>query len=114
MLIILPFLPVSVNQSYRSCKNRVYKSKQLCDFEKRIDDFFKTFENIEFLKGNLKVDIVFELKSCRKRDLDNLLKSLFDSLEGRIFENDNQIYEIKCRKLHNCTQDNTIINIFEI
>ena len=114
MLIILPFLPVSVNQSYRSCKNRVYKTKQLCDFEKKVDDLFKNFENVEFLKGDLSVDIVFELKSCRKRDLDNMLKSLFDSLEGRIFENDSQIFEIKCRKIHNCTQDNTIINIFEI
>ena len=114
MLIIFPFLPVSVNQSYRSCKNRVYKSKTLVDFEKKVDNFFKTFGNVEFLSGNLKVDIVFELKSCRKRDLDNLLKSLFDNLEGRIFENDNQIYEIQCKKLHNCTQDCTIINIFEI
>jgi Holliday junction resolvase RusA-like endonuclease len=103
-----------VNQSYRSCKNRVYKSKILVDFEKKIDNFFKTFENVEFLSGNLKVDIVFELKSCRKRDLDNLLKSLFGSLEGRIFENDNQIYEIQCKKRHYCTQDSTIINIFEI
>ena len=58
MLIIFPFLPVSVNQSYRSCKNRVYKSKTLVDFEKKVDSFFKTFENVEFLSGNLKVDIV--------------------------------------------------------
>ena len=113
MLIILPFLPVSVNQSYRSCKNRVYKSKTLIDFEKKVDDLFETFENVEFLKGNLKVDIVFELKSFRKRDLDNMLKSLFDSLEGRVFVNDNQIFEIKCRKIHNCVEDSTIINIFE-
>jgi Holliday junction resolvase RusA-like endonuclease len=114
MLIILPFLPVSVNQSYRTSKNRVYKSKALCDFEKRVDDLFKNFENVEFLKGNLSVDIVFELKSFRKRDLDNMLKSLFDSLQGRIFENDNQIFEIRCRKIHGCVEDNTIINIFEM
>lgn len=114
MLITLPFLPISVNQSYRSSKNRVYKSGKLRDFEKKMNDLFETFENVEFLSGNLKVDIVFELKSCRKRDLDNMLKSLFDSLEGRIFENDNQIFEIKCRKIHGCLEDKTIINIFEI
>lgn len=113
MLIILPFLPVSVNQSYRSYKNRVYKSKTLRDFEKKVDDLFKTFENVELLKGNVSIDISFELKSSRKRDLDNLLKSLFDSLEGRVFENDNQIFEINCRKLHGCSGDKTIINIFE-
>ena len=114
MLITLPFLPISVNQSYRSSKNRVYKSGKLRDFEKKMNDLFETFENIEFLKGDLAIDITFELKSCRKRDLDNMLKSLFDSLEGRIFENDNQIFEIKCRKIHGCSEDKTIINIFEI
>ena len=114
MLITLPFLPISVNQSYRSSKNRVYKSGKLRDFEKKMNDLFETFENIEFLKGNIAIDITFELKSFRKRDLDNMLKSLFDSLEDRIFENDNQIFEIKCRKIHGCSEDKTIINIFEI
>jgi Holliday junction resolvase RusA-like endonuclease len=114
MLITLPFLPISVNQSYRSSKNRVYKSGKLRDFEKKMNDLFETFENIEFLKGDLAIDITFELKSCRKRDLDNMLKSLFDSFEGRVFENDNQIFEINCRKIHGCSEDKTIVNIFEI
>jgi hypothetical protein len=83
-------------------------------FEEKMDDFFETFETTDFLSGKLKVDIVFELKSIRNRDLDNMLKSLFDSLEGRIFENDNQIFEINCKKIHYCTQDSTIINIFEM
>ena len=114
LLIIFPFLPTSVNQCYRSYKNRVYKSKPLRDFLKKVDDFFKTREKIECLKGNVSIHITFELKSSRKRDLDNLLKSLFDSLEGRLFENDNQIFEISCRKKHECLEDKTIITIFEI
>ena len=114
MLITLPFLPISVNRSYRASNNRVYKSKTLCDFEKKVDALFETFEHVVLLKGNLSADITFELKSCRKRDLDNMLKSLFDNLEGRVFENDNQIFEIKCRKIHGCSEDKTIINIFEI
>ena len=114
MLITLPFLPISVNQSYRSSKNRVYKSGKLREFEKKVNDLFETFENVKMLKGNLAIDITFELKYFRKRDLDNMLKSLFDNLEGRVFENDNQIFEIKCRKIHGCSEDNTIINIFEI
>ena len=72
MLITLPFLPISVNQSYHSSKNRVYKSGKLRDFEKKMNDLFETFENIEFLKGDIAIDITFELKSCRKRDLDNM------------------------------------------
>jgi len=59
MLIILPFLPVSVNQSYRSCKDRVYKSKTLVDFEKKMDDFFKTFENVRIFKWEFKSGYCF-------------------------------------------------------
>ena len=114
MLITLPFLPISVNRSYRTSNNRVYKTKTLCDFEKKVVDLFETFEHVKLLKGNLTADITFELKSCRKRDLDNMLKSLLDNLESRVFENDNQIFEINCRKIHGCSEEKTIINIFEI
>jgi Holliday junction resolvase RusA-like endonuclease len=114
MLIIFPFLPISVNRCYRTSNNRVYKSKELCDFQKKVDDIFENLEHVETLKGNLAADITFELKSCRKRDLDNMLKSLLDNLESRIFENDNQIFEIKCKKIHGCLADKTIVNIFEI
>ena len=114
MLITLPFLPISVNRSYRTSNNRVYKTKTLCDFEKKVDELFETFEHVKLLKGNLAADITFELKSCRKRDLDNMLKSLLDNLESRVFENDNQIFEIKCKKIHGCLEDKTIVNIFEI
>jgi len=114
MLITFPFLPISVNRCYRTSNNKVYKSKALCDFEKKVDDIFENLEHVEMLKGNLAADITFELKSCRKRDLDNMLKSLLDNLESRIFENDNQIYEIKCKKIHGCLYDKTTVNIFEI
>jgi len=114
MLMTLPFLPISVNQCYRTKNNRIYKSKKLILFEKAVTEFFENLEKFEMLKGNISIDITFELKSFRKRDLDNLLKSLFDSLEGRVFDNDHQIFEIKCQKVHGCFADKTIINIGEL
>ena len=108
------FLPVSVNASYRSFKNRVYKSQTLKDFEKKMNDMFATFENVELLEGKLSIDVVFEMKGSRKRDIDNMMKSLLDSLEGKVFENDNQIYEMNVRKIDNCNEDKTIISIKQI
>ena len=105
------FLPVSVNSSYRSFKSRVYKSQKLKDFKKKMDDMFDTFENVEKLEGKLSIDIVFEMKGSRKRDIDNMMKSLLDSLEGKVFENDNQIYEMNVKKFENCNEDKTIISI---
>ena len=108
------FLPVSVNASYRSFKNRVYKSQRLKDFQKKMYDMFNSFKNVEKLEGKLSIDIVFEMKGSRKRDIDNMMKSLLDSLEGRIFENDNQIYEMNIKKFENCKADQTIISIKQI
>ena len=108
------FLPTSVNSSYRSFKSRVFKSQRLKDFQKKIDEMFDTFENVEKLEGKLSIDVTFEMKGFRKRDIDNMMKSLLDSLEGRIFENDNQIFEMNVKKFDNCNQDKTIISIKQI
>ena len=110
----IDFLPVSVNASYRSFKNRVYKSQRLRDFEKKMEDIFDSFENVEILQGKLSIDVTFEMKGSRKRDLDNMMKSLLDSLEGKVFENDSEIYEMNVRKIANCKEDKTIISIKQI
>ena len=111
------FLPTSVNASYRSFGNKVYKSKELKNFQKQVEAFFEnnqSFENIKMLEGNLSIDITFEIKGFKKRDIDNLLKSLLDALEGHLFENDNQIFEIKCRKTMNCNSNKTRIILYEL
>ena len=110
----MDFLPVSVNASYRSCGNKVYKSKKLKDFQNQVEKYFNGFENIQKLEGNLSIDITFEIKGIRKRDIDNMLKSLLDALEGHLFENDNQIFEIKCRKIMNCISNKTKIILCEM
>ena len=107
------FLPTSVNASYRSFKNHVYKSKTLKDFQKQVEVFFENNQGFEKLQGNLLIDIVFEIKGIRKRDIDNMLKSLLDALEGHLFENDNQIFQIKCRKMMNCNSNKTKIILCE-
>ena len=108
------FLPVSVNASYRAFKNRVYKSQRLKDFQKKMDEMFDSFENLGKLEGKLSIDVTFEMKGIRKRDIDNMMKSLLDSLEGKVFENDSEIYEMNVKKFDNCNQDKTIISIKQI
>jgi Holliday junction resolvase RusA-like endonuclease len=107
------FLPTSVNASYRSFKNKVYKSKKLKDFQKQVTEFFENNKGFEKLEGDLTIDITFEIKGFRKRDLDNMLKSLFDALENILFENDNQIFDIRCRKIMNCKSNKTKIILCE-
>lgn len=109
----IPFLPISVNACWRSTQGgRVYKSKRYMQFLKDMDAFLETVE-YDKLEGELIMNVDFFCRSKRKRDLDNLLKSLIDSLEGRLFENDNQIVEIHSKKFIGCNDDKTILSLVE-
>jgi Holliday junction resolvase len=53
----------------------------------------------EPLEGKLSMEVILVLPNHRKRDIDNMLKSLWDVLEkAKVIKNDNQIYEIKTLK----------------
>jgi len=113
MKIELPFLPLSVNACFRASKRGgVYKSKRYREFTAVMDEFFEKID-YEMLEGDLVLKVDFECKSKRKRDLDNLLKSLIDSLEGRLFENDSQIIEIHAKKQIGCESDKTFIHLYQ-
>lgn len=113
MKIELPFLPLSVNACFRASKTgSVYKSKRYREFTAIMDEFFEKID-YEMLEGDLVLKVDFECKSKRKRDLDNLLKSLIDSLEGRLFENDSQIIEIHAKKQIGCESDKTFIHLYQ-
>ncbi len=68
----------------------------------------------EPLKCKLSVDITLILPNRRKRDIDNMLKSLWDLLEkAGILENDNLIYEVRTVKEIVKGQEGVIIRIAE-
>jgi len=96
MLVIdLPFLPVSVNACYRASGKRVYKSKRLREFDKKMEAVLNGLDKID---GPVSLDVEFELKSKRKRDIDNLLKSLIDGLENRVIGDDSNIIKLSAIK----------------
>lgn len=107
-------LPPSINACYRTGRGRMYKSKRLTQYESDIKDYLDDVK-YEKLTGNIKLTVQFNCKSKRKRDLDNMLKPLIDSLEtNNLFDNDNQIFEINCSKQIGCESDSTIIHLSEI
>lgn len=107
----LQLLPPSVNACFRTTKRGgIYRSKKYREFLLTIDQFFETVK-YEMLEGDIILNVEFECKSKRKRDLDNLLKALIDSLEGRLFENDSQIVEIHAKKIIGCGGDKTFIHL---
>lgn len=47
---------------------------------------------------HLYLEVEFQFKDRRKRDLDNCLKSLLDGLNGRVFHDDCQIHRLQASK----------------
>jgi crossover junction endodeoxyribonuclease RusA len=115
LILELPFLPPSVNACFRSYKGRVIKSARLKLFEQQmIQHFADTEDGIEMIEGHLKLTIEFSLPNRRNIDIDNLLKSLLDSLEGVVFENDSEVYELQVTKISNTGVSKTSVKIEQL
>ncbi len=90
MRLTLPW-PPSVNHYWRRVRNRTLISKEGRLFRKRVLATLTT-RHIEPMTGSLAVRIVAHPPDRRRRDLDNIAKSLLDALEhGGVYEDDNQI-----------------------
>ena len=81
----------SVNKYYRSWKGRVLISKDGKEFKKELDLHLTNYEKI---LGKIKLNIVLHFKDKRKRDVDNYAKVLIDCLKNKLFEDDDQIYQL--------------------
>jgi Holliday junction resolvase RusA-like endonuclease len=106
--------PVSVNHYWQiRCINNkpvVNKKKEGFEFKKFIEwetlsQCKKNNMNLNFplIKKPVKISLHIEyFFKKRPKDIDNILKALIDSLEGILFENDSQIYELYIKKEKHC------------
>lgn len=107
--IHLDTVPPSLNSAYKKYHNRVVLSQKAKDFKQRVLE--SAPEGLEPMRGNLKLSIRFCFRTLRKRDLDNYLKVLIDSIKGIYFEDDDQIYEIQATKELGVKEERTEITV---
>jgi crossover junction endodeoxyribonuclease RusA len=89
----LPY-PPSVNHYWGQSGNHRFIGKKGKEFRARVMDAVNE-AGIEALEGRLAVHIALFPPDRRKRDVDNVLKSLLDACEhAGCYENDNQIDEL--------------------
>lgn len=55
---------------------------------------------VEKINNNVAINLIWIVKDQRRRDLDNILKPLFDSLIGIAYNDDSQIVEINAKKYY--------------
>lgn len=97
-------LPPSVNHIWRSTwksgRPIFYKESKVVKFEKEASPQLDKIKNP--LTDNLEAELIFIFKSEKRyaqRDLDNLLKLVFDLLKtNEVIKDDNQIVKITCQK----------------
>ena len=83
--------PPSVNNYWKRSKHGIYVTPAAKVFRQEVAIAAYAM-NRPTLSGRLEVRITAHPPNARKFDLDNLLKSTLDALEGaRVFHNDNQI-----------------------
>ena len=113
IVLFLSSLPVPKTNRYIRRKNGwVFKPPRVSLWEARALWELKGQYGGETLNCPLSVEVFFFLPDGRKRDIDNMLKSLWDILErAEIIANDDLIWETKTVKVKKSETDGTVIVI---
>ncbi|SHK20072.1 RusA family crossover junction endodeoxyribonuclease [Thermocrinis minervae] len=113
--LTLPFLPVPKSNRYlRKKGGKVFKPPRVKNWEVRAIWEIKQQYTGEKINKPVSMQVTFILPNRRKRDIDNMLKSLWDVLEkAGVIENDSQIYKITTIKKFIKGQQGTHIIIEE-
>ncbi len=113
IVLFLSSLPVPKTNRYIRRKNGwVFKSPRVTLWEARALWELQNQYNQGCLKKPLSVEVYFFLPDKRKRDIDNMLKTLWDVLEkAKIIANDELIWETKTVKVKDAGISGTVIVI---
>ena len=101
LVLVLPF-PPSVNRYYRNVviggRPRTLVSKDGRAFRATVEDIC-AIRRVSMLRGRVRVEVDVHAPDRRKRDLDNVLKSLLDALvHGGVLGDDEQIDHLVVRR----------------
>lgn len=107
-MLIIPIMACSVNKYYRSWKGRVLISKDGREFKKEIELHLNNYNKV---LGKIQLRLILHFKDKRKRDVDNYAKVLIDCLKNKLFEDDDQIYELYMQKNIGCGYNQISIEI---
>jgi crossover junction endodeoxyribonuclease RusA len=81
----------------RAGRGRHYTPKRTRDYERSVA-MFARMAGAEPIVGPVRVEVSFWRSSKRRCDLDNLVKSVTDALNGLAYADDQQIVELVARK----------------
>ena len=106
-------IPVpKTNRYIRRRGGRVFKPPRVKNWETRAVWELRQQYSGDPIEEKVSVDIVLILPNHRKRDIDNMLKSLWDVMEkAGVIKNDNLIYEVRTLKKVEKGKEGVLIEI---
>lgn len=90
-------------------KGRAYKPVEVQDFEERLRGEGRTLL-AEPLRGELSMEIEVTVPNRIRRDLQNFSDTICDALNGVLYEDDSQIFELRMKKIVG-TEWNLIVRV---
>lgn len=91
MRLTLPY-PPSANRYWRNVSGRMIRSREANEYKEQVGKHCAGL-GMEVFAGDVCVSLDF-YRPAKRGDLDNLLKVVFDSLNGWAYADDKQIVEI--------------------
>lgn len=88
---------VSKKNRLKFGKGRAYKPTEVQDFEERLRSEGRTLL-AEPLGGELSMEIEVTVPNRIRRDLQNFSDTIADALNGVLYQDDSQIFELRMRK----------------
>ena len=96
--LTLPW-PPSTNTYYRNVAGKTLISAAGRDYRKAVADQVLVQRGAKLYQGRLGVDIVAHVPDKRRRDLDNMLKAVLDSLtHAGVYGDDSQIDQLSIKR----------------
>jgi len=112
MMLTLPW-PPSVNHYWRTWRGRMLLSRQGRAYQKQVGAILKA-AGVTPLSGPLAIHVELYPPDRRKRDIDNTLKAIGDSLQhGGAFHDDSQIVWLLIQKAEVVPGGKVIVRIAE-
>lgn len=109
-------LPPTINHYYRRGYHSVYKTAEAREWQEEIVSLMREQRSGQnSYTGAVELEIIYQVQSRRKWDIDNRVKALQDCLElAGIIKNDNQIEILKVRREYRSGKDRTLLTVRSI
>jgi len=113
--------PIAKSNSYRIHNNCLYKTANCKKWEAKVELAARMAIEARGLSGSLPLiekgyyvgmNIKWFRRGSRRQDLDNIIKSIQDSLNKTVYYDDSQIIELSAQRFDNCPKDYVQIKVW--